>query len=123
MACIRPSIGQQDRANESKWLTHSHRFLLADCPKKSLDAATSGAGSQRLSRFCVGLLPLRHSFCTARGLRFAHEGVGSRVGGVVVAAWRGTRAGRRASLARTRTEQLLSGPYPAEQLLPGFAAD
>src|SRR5262249_36581656 len=64
--------------------------------------------------FCVALLPFRHSFCKTSGLSFAHEGVGSRAGVVVVAAWRGMRAGGRASLARTRT-------YPADQLLSGFA--
>ena len=71
-------------------------------------------------RFCVGLLPFRHSFCMARGLTFAHEGVGFRAGAVVVTAWRRTRASGRCSFARTRSypaDQLLS-----DQLLSGFAA-
>src|SRR6476646_742563 len=71
---------------------------------------------QQLSCFCVGLLPFRHSFFAARGLTFRYEGLGFRAGAVLVAAWRGTRAGGRSSAARGRSDS-------AEQLLSGFAAD
>ena len=51
----RSSVRRRDPTQDFREL----RTLLAPCD------------GQRLSRFCVGLLPFRHSFCTARGLAFA----------------------------------------------------